>query len=90
MMILKEWKIKYGDQEIPISAEDIVETLGRAVSIVFKEAATNPHIKGDTKMKIIYEMDTEILQLLKEQFSDAAEDMRRKILHHKIPGGQKK
>lgn len=89
-MILTEWTIKYGDKEMLVTADDIVETLGRAASIVLKEAETNPHIKSDPRMKIIYEIDVERLALLKNNFSAASEDMKKRHPRGMVPGGQKK
>lgn len=84
--MMNEWKVKYGDQEIPVTANDIVETLGRVLGREWLFHETNEKLKGDVQMKIVHEFDIQILELLKVQFSGAIEEQRKRHLHMRIPG----
>ena len=83
---MKNWEILYGDNVIPVTAYDMVDTFAAAASVMRKEIVQNQHIRGDAQMKIIYEMHIERLELAKQQFSDAVEEDRKKNLRPKIPG----
>jgi len=86
MSFLQDWKIKYGDQEIPITANDVVETLGRQIGYAYYKLENDEKTKGHVQMKIVLEMDIQILELVKAQFSGAVEEARRRHLHMKMPG----
>lgn len=79
-----EWKIKYGDKELPVSAYDVVETLGRTLGLMYFKLENDEKIKGHVQMKIIHEMDIQILELVKTQFLGAIEDDRKRHVHMKV------
>ena len=72
-----KWEIQYGDKTIPVTAENVAESLQRARSIVIKEVATNDHIKGNVKMKVIYDLDIETLELVRRMFLGFAGELAR-------------
>lgn len=83
-MNLIEWKIKYGDQEVPLTAQDVVESIGRAVGLMFYDLETNERIKSNVKMKIVREMDIQTLEFAKAIFAGVIEEYRRSHLHMKV------
>lgn len=81
-----DWKITYGNQEIKITAQDLVETLGRTLGFMYYKLENDEKIKGHVQMKIIHEMDIQILELMKAQFLGAVEESRRHNVSMKIVG----
>jgi hypothetical protein len=81
-----EWKIKYGDQEVPLTVQDVIESIGRAVGLMFYDLETNEMVKSNVKMKIVREMDIQTLEFAKGIFAGVIEEYRRTHLHMSIPG----
>ena len=80
-----EWTYQYGDRVIPISAQDIVETLKRAISS-HSRAMTESPIAKDVKMKIVYETDIQILMKVRDKFQWAIDEHERKQVHLRVVG----
>lgn len=79
-----EWKIKYGDQELPISAHDVVDSLGRALGLMYYKLENDDKIKGHVQMKIIHEMDIQIVELVKSQYAGAIEEDRKRHVRLRV------
>jgi hypothetical protein len=81
-----EWKIKFGDKEMKVTANDLVEMLGRVIPREYYYHENNDRLKADVQMKIIHELDIQMLELLKINFSGMIEEDRRRHWGMKIPG----
>lgn len=73
--MIEKWEIQYGEKTIPVTAEDFAETLERAISIVNYYLRTNPQIKSNVKMKVIYDLDIQTLGLARKMFLGFAEEL---------------
>lgn len=84
------WTYQYGDKEVKVTAQDVIDALAAAESVMLKETETNEHIKGNVQMKLLYEHHMKVLSVTKDHFSEAVTEDRKKHVHMKVVGGQKK
>lgn len=85
----KEWKIQYGEKEIPVTSEMITHALDLGISTTHKEIATNRVIRSDARMKMDWDIAVLILELTREQFGIIAEIEVNRQVKRMVPNGQK-
>lgn len=79
-----KWEIVYGNKKIDIKANDVVETLSRTIGYMYYKLENDEKVKRNVQMKIVQEMDIQILELIKSQFSGAIEEERKHNVHLKV------
>lgn len=82
-MSIRHWEYTFGDKVIPIKANDVVETLNRVIPYMFFKLENDEKIKTNVQMKIIHEIDIQILEVMRGVFSDTIEEDRKAHPHMK-------
>jgi hypothetical protein len=83
---MDEWKIEWGEIEIPVTAEMVVSAMDKGISTVYKALADNKTIRSDARMKSDWEKGALILELVRKKFEGLAEIAERRTVKMKIPG----
>lgn len=63
-----KWTVKYGEHEIDVTAQMVVDAITMSISVMFKDLATNNPLRCDPKRRAERDIHILIMELVKSKF----------------------